>query len=190
VALSVAEGERAMSRDHRHRGTSLIELVIVISMSFVVLALVGVMLNGMWRTQRVMADHQATMNSIERFAQQFRQDAHTARDANLVKNDSADALQFQQNGKLVEYSVANSRVERTVKKADAVAARETYVLPDDSLVKFAVSQFEAGRLASVEVKYPPIYQTDPDVTGRREFQIEAAISASNSPSQPTGVQKQ
>jgi type II secretory pathway pseudopilin PulG len=169
----------ACLRDCRRSGSSLIEMLFVISLSVVVMAGVTILITGMWRAQRVMADHRTTMNSISQFAQQFRDDAHLAQNAILTKIGAAQALQLPQNGKSVEYRLENSSVERTVKKADAIVQRESYRLPAESLVEFEITPFEAGRLASVAIKSPAIYGTDADVAGRREFRVEAAIAATN-----------
>jgi hypothetical protein len=170
---------KASVQDRRRTGSSLLEMLLVISLSVVVMAGVTILITGMWRTQRVMVDHRTTMNSISQFAQQFRDDAHVAQDVNLLKIGEARALQLQENGKSVEYRLENSSVERTVKKADAIVQRESFRLPAESLVEFEITPFEAGRLASVAIKSPAIYGTDADVAGRREFRVEAAIAATS-----------
>ncbi|HEY2827731.1 MAG TPA: prepilin-type N-terminal cleavage/methylation domain-containing protein [Pirellulales bacterium] len=63
------------------RATSLIEMLIVITLMTVVMAIMGMLLNGAWRVQRAIEQHRLTLDTLQRLSTQFRTDVHSAASA-------------------------------------------------------------------------------------------------------------
>src|SRR5262245_9002199 len=75
------------ARQRRRAGFTLVEMMIVISLSSIVLATIGIVFQGLRSAQRAIGDHQTAIDSIARLAQQFRADVHSAEAAEIAAAD-------------------------------------------------------------------------------------------------------
>jgi prepilin-type N-terminal cleavage/methylation domain-containing protein len=116
----------------RRRGFTLVELLIVIAVASVVIALVGVCLSEMYRSERGIRRVLTQQAGMQRLALQFRTDAHEAKTATVtVPNNGteADGLQLTTgDGRTIAYRADAQAVERTVRKGDQIVHRDAFDL--------------------------------------------------------------
>ncbi|HTQ39138.1 MAG TPA: prepilin-type N-terminal cleavage/methylation domain-containing protein [Pirellulales bacterium] len=191
-------------RQHR-RAFTLVEMLVVTTMVSVVLSIVGVLLHGAWSVEQSDSDHRVLLDSMNRLAQQFRDDVHAAASVQIITPDAASAsskapatcsnnmnsanaqpisqfLAELAGGRRIEYVVDKSAINRTVRSGDAVNQRETYALPPNATIGWQVASLPAGseansRLASLLVDYPLALKNPAD-SAHRQLRVDALIGSS------------
>jgi prepilin-type N-terminal cleavage/methylation domain-containing protein len=186
----------------RRRAFTLVEMLVAISMSSVVLGVVGVLLHGAWQMQQSSSDHRTLLDGMNRLAQQFRDDVHAATSVTVVTPDAASAssgastassadeqaanaqpisqfLAELAGGQRIEYLVDKSAINRIVRSGDSVSQRETYVLAPGATIGWQVASLPEGseansRLASLLVDYPLASKT-PAPSVHRQLRVDALI---------------
>src|SRR5262249_26975667 len=122
----------------RTAGFTLVEMLLVISLSSIVLCTIGVIFHGLRSAQRALGEHQTAIDNIARLAEQFRADVHAAASAEITPvaessdNESPhDMLKLSQAGeKDIEYAADGNCVNRVAKSGDQITQRESYALPE------------------------------------------------------------
>ncbi len=142
----------------RRRGTSLVEVMVVITLSGILISATGICLHGLYRVEQDVREATVRRSAIDRLSLQFRIDAHTASEARVLADgtDSKPKLEFSSlNGMTVTYYQQNHQIVRTLRRADAVLHRDAYRIGRKHVASWRV---EAGDppTASVElVRKPP-----------------------------------
>lgn len=176
-----------MPNNHRHapfgrrrtfarpRGTSLVEVTAVISLSTVAAAIAVGLIGLLLRVDRTGRRHLEAMTGLTRLAEQFRRDAATSDEAALSEaaKDRGQRLRLSSaGGWSVEYVNEPARVVRRQRAGDTIAAHEGFILPEKSAALF---QLEAGESATfVSITLLPATKSAAAVT-RREWRAEAQI---------------
>ena len=113
----------------RSRGTTLVELLVVISVCSVIMSASGVLLHGMYRADKETRQAIAADASVARFSLQFRRDAHASDEVSLVTEASGKTtgILFRAAGRpSTEYRWQGSEVVRTVKESDKTVHRDSF----------------------------------------------------------------
>lgn len=113
----------------RSRGTTLVELLVVISVCSVVTSASGVLLHGMYRADKETRLAIATDASVARFSLQLRRDAHAADEASLLTETGGKTagIMFRGAGQpSIEYRWQGTDVVRTVKESEKTAHRDSF----------------------------------------------------------------
>lgn len=135
-------------RRKRRHGTTLIELVVVISISAVIGTAAAMLLATLLSADRGARRHLHQTGSLSRLAQQFRADAAAAEQANLepaaapgeASPPAAARLLFALPGDVsVAYAPEAGRVIRRESGGPGASRQESYALPEGSELKFSVA---------------------------------------------------
>ncbi|MGO8751032.1 MAG: prepilin-type N-terminal cleavage/methylation domain-containing protein [Thermoguttaceae bacterium] len=140
-----------MRNEHARSGHTLIEMLVALMLITFVFGTIGLMMHVAGDANRRVRDEVELEHGLSRFAAQLRSDAHQAQSA--TTRDSAApqarasvlslALPEQRT---IEYALVPHRVERVVRRGEAVLHRETYPLPASSLARW---HLETGRAATM-----------------------------------------
>lgn len=164
-------------------GTSLVEIVVVISLSSVLLGLVaatwGIFLQAD-RSQRSFSTGQA---GLLRLASQFRDDAHAAVafEPIIANNKNADdasepvGIRFDlTNGEAIRYENHSSQVVRIKTSSETgKSEREMYRLPQDYVANWPRSH-EIPRVVSLLISLPS--EQNSPTADRRAIQVDANLA--------------
>src|SRR5438045_3775634 len=121
------------------RGVSLVELLVVMSLSSVLLTTSAVVLHRMMLSHGKTRNVLAASRSALRLSDQFRSDVHRATGVTTENLDAPVVARLQLDGSnVVEYSYADGVVRRTRITDDKVTSREEYIFPANS--QLAVGQ--------------------------------------------------
>jgi hypothetical protein len=160
---------------HR-RGYTLVELLMVITMTTFVLATVGVMLHGVFRLRQTMVDQSQFVDHLSRLAEQFRNDAHAAE---AVKVLGPDLTVTMRGGKRIQYQIDTDGVSRTVYHNDEVMQRDSHFLPLEFQGTWKVDESPSGSKPMAGLQIAVVERDTPEQThDRRIFVIEAVVGSS------------
>ena len=122
----------------RSRGTTLVELLVVISVCSVIMSASGVLLHGMYRADKETRQAIAADASVARFSLQLRRDAHASDEVSLVTEASGKTggIMFRAAGQpSTEYRWQGTEVVRTVKESDKTVHRDSFMFePGTSVI--------------------------------------------------------
>jgi type II secretory pathway pseudopilin PulG len=113
----------------RSRGTTLVELLVVISVCSVIMSASGVLLHGMYRADKETRQAIATDATVARFSLQFRRDAHASDEVSLVTDTGGKTagVMFRATGQpSTEYRWQGTEIIRTVKESDKPVHRDSF----------------------------------------------------------------
>ena len=120
--------DRHIDRRARHRGVTLVEMLVVVTAASVLLGLVTVVLHTTFRAERKLRDQLALHRTIDRLARQFRADVHAA--GSQRQADEGQRLILNLPGQqAAEYRITDTRIIRTLQQNAHVRHREAYALP-------------------------------------------------------------
>lgn len=169
----------------RKGGFTLVEMLLVISLSSIVVCTVGVVFNGLRSAQRALGEHQTAIDNIARLAEQFRTDVHSAASAEIKPaaesgdNESPhNMLKLSQpNEKDIEYAADGSCVTRVVRSGDQVIQRESYALPERSQVRWELDDLSGStaKRASAHLSYP-LGDQELKFSDQRQLRIDAVVN--------------
>jgi prepilin-type N-terminal cleavage/methylation domain-containing protein len=114
------------------RGSSLVEIMIVIAISGVILALITALVGGMLKTEAQARQASRQSSELSRLSLRFRADAHSAAAARVEhtpENAARLTLDLGQN-RSIEFLAEEGRVDRIRKDGDAVVHRDSFVLAE------------------------------------------------------------
>jgi prepilin-type N-terminal cleavage/methylation domain-containing protein len=166
-------------------GFTLVEMLLVISLSSIVLCTVGVIFHGLRSAQRALGEHQTAIDNIARLAEQFRADVHAAASAEITpaaeSGDSEsphDMLKLSQPRETnIEYAVDDNCVNRVVKSGDQITQRESYALPERCQVRWQLDDWSGStaKRASAHLSYP-LGNQELQFSDQRQLRIDAIVN--------------
>jgi hypothetical protein len=171
---------QCQSRNFR-RGTSLIEIVLVMAALTLVLGLCTGLIHVVLRLDRTGRSYVVETTTIGRLSRQFRGDVHAARRARPVGGEAkgalAPGLELTLPGdreRTILYQARDRSLVRTQQHDDVIERRETYTLPFCPAPRFAVeTQTPAGQTWA-SLRLPRSTQPAP---GPKSLYHELAIEA-------------
>ena len=131
----------------RRSGKSLIEMLILISLTSVVLGIVSTTLVALFKTDRQVRRDVQQQTTLARLGSRFRTDAHAARSCQIDKTCDLTLA----DGRVIRYSFEGQRLSREVRRRDAIEHRDAFVLPDTAAVGFDKPASHAGRLVRLSI---------------------------------------
>ena len=135
------------------RGLTLIEMVVTISVAAVLTGLAISVLLVMYRAERSGRTQLAQANSLERLADQFRQDVHAALGETVATEKEPQHWRFDLPEKrIVQYKIANGAIAREESSDSKDVRRESYTLPKDSTVAVSVDRTANPPVVSLTIE--------------------------------------
>jgi len=143
-----------MRRDRQ--GTTLVELLVVISVCSVVISASGVLLHSMYRADKESRLAIESSAAVARLSLQFRRDAHAASEAELLNETNGKPVGVAFRSSLqpkIEYRQQGRAVVRTAKQADQVVHMDSFGLPAGTEFIWTL---EDGRtpVAAIQIAHP------------------------------------
>ncbi|HPM84738.1 MAG TPA: prepilin-type N-terminal cleavage/methylation domain-containing protein [Candidatus Anammoximicrobium sp.] len=138
------------------RGTTLIEMLVIISVCSVVMGASGVLLHGMYRADKENRLQIANGSAVARLSLQFRRDAHAAGEAELLKeaNGKAAGLVFRGSFQpTIEYRQQGRAIVRTAKQGDKVVHMDSFALPAGTEFNWTLEEGQPS-VAAVQIARP------------------------------------
>lgn len=131
------------------RGHSLIELLVVLAVSSSLLAVTVALLHTLFQMQQDGRKHLQDRRTVERLAEQFREDAHAATQLRPLAAGAGAAegpgWELPREGDLrIEYRLHANQLLRTEREKDKVLRRESFALPPDTSVTMGTAQTTPG----------------------------------------------
>ena len=138
------------------RGTTLVELLVIISVCSVVMCASGVLLHSMYRADKEGRLAIETGATVARLSLQFRRDAHAASEAELLNeaNGKASGLAFRGPFQpTIEYRQQGWAVVRRAKQGNKVVHLDSFGLPGGTEFVWTL---EVGQpsLAAIQIARP------------------------------------
>jgi|GEM_PF-2573438 len=118
----------------RRRGTSLVELMVVMSACVVVLTLSAELIHRAMHIQSRTTAVISAERSAQRLAAAFRRDVQDATQQ-LDGADDATLLRFEVGSEEIEYRKDGPTIERQVSREETVHAKEQFVFPQELNVR-------------------------------------------------------
>ncbi len=134
----------------RPRGTTLVELLVVITVCSAVMSASGVLLHGMYRADKDTRLAIAADASVARFSLQFRRDSHAAKEASLLTDGGGKTtgIVLRAAGQpAIEYRWHGTDVVRTVKESDKTTHRDSFRFASGSSVAWHLPSSDSSRVA-------------------------------------------
>jgi prepilin-type N-terminal cleavage/methylation domain-containing protein len=167
----------SQGRTMRRRGFTLVEMTVVVSLASIVLGGVAVLLQGIWRAERSVANHRTNMAAMFRIGELFRDDVHAGKftDAALPPNGPpVDEIAFVLPGdRTVEYSSSDAQIERIVRVKEEVVHQDTFSLPAGSTAGWHLADQEPYRVTLLITIPQGAKQLDP--ADKRIIRIDATM---------------
>jgi len=141
----------------RSRGTTLVELLVVISVCSVIMSASGVLLHGMYRADKDTRQAIAIDASVARFSLQFRRDSHVADEVSVVNEAGGKTagIVFRAAGQpSTEYRWQGTDVARTVKESDKIVHRDSFRFGPGTSVTWQLPP-SGSRLVAVQISRVP-----------------------------------
>lgn len=158
----------------QRRGITLVELMVVVTMSGVIFSAAAVCLHGMYRADQRVRQESLHRSAVSRLARQLRTDAHRAVTARQLDDspDGDQGLVFAGPWKrTIEYRVQDSEILRTVKDGDQVLHRDAFRLQRGARVAW---QIDDGRIPMAAVQIVRASRGGADASDLQD-RIEAAV---------------
>jgi type II secretory pathway pseudopilin PulG len=163
----------------RRSGKSLIEMLILISLTSVVLGTVATTLVALFKTDRQVRRDVEQQTTLARLGSRFRTDAHAARSCQIGK---ACDLSWP-DGRVVRYALEGHRLSREVRRGDSIEHHDTFVLPDTAAVRFEQPADRGGRLVRLSITAKE-HTDKPFLTAVRPATIDAAVGLALAKQEP------
>ncbi len=135
------------------RGLTLIEMVVTISVAATLTGIAISILLVMFRAERNGRTQLAEAKSLERLADQFRQDVHAAVGETLANGKDPQQWRFDLPEKrIVQYKIAGGAISREESSDSKDVRRESYTLPKDSTVAVTVDRTTKPAVVSLTIE--------------------------------------
>jgi prepilin-type N-terminal cleavage/methylation domain-containing protein len=135
------------------RGLTLIEMVVTISVAAVLTGLAISVLLVMYRVEQNGRTQLAQAKSLERLADQFRQDVHAAVGETVATEKEPQHWRFDLPEKrIVQYKIADGTISREDSTDAQNVRRESYTLPKDSTVAVSVDRTTNPAVVSLTIE--------------------------------------
>ena len=180
-------------RRKQRRGHSLIELLVVISVGSALLAVSVGLLHTLLQMQQGGRKHLQQRRTLERLADQFREDVHAA---TQVRATAAGPGQAEGPGwelprdpeHTVEYRLQEDNLVRTERQKDKVLRRESFALPQGATVSMETPKMGIAETAPglVTLRIVPLLPSERQPAGQprapgaaspgRTIRVDAALA--------------
>jgi type II secretory pathway component PulJ len=154
----------------RRSGKTLIEMLILISLTSVILGIVATTLIALFKTDRQVRRDLEQQTTLARLGSRFRTDAHAAKSCQIDKTCDL-ALP---DGRVIRYSLEGQRLSREVRRNGTVEHRDAFVLADTAAVRFEQPATQGGRLVRLSIAAKE-FSDKPYLTAVRPATIDAAV---------------
>ena len=171
----------------QRRGITLVELMVVVTMSGVIFSAAAVCLHSMYRADQRVRQETLHRSAVSRLARQFRTDAHRAVAARQLDDNPADAqgLVFAGPSKrTIEYRVQDSEILRTVKDGEQVRHRDAFRLERGARVAWQIDDGPKPMAAVQIVRASPGGAASNGLQDRIEAAVGVIVGGSASPIRP------
>lgn len=139
------------------RGTTLLELIVLITLISVALTAAATTLVALLRIERQVRSDQLQQQSLAALASHWRTDAHAAITASVTE----DCVFTLADGRTIRYVYSAPRVVREVHQGDEVVHRDAFVVSPRAVVAFSISGDAPPHLARLSISAtaepPPAY---------------------------------
>ena len=163
------------------RGVGLVELLVMLAGGSVLLGTVAVLIGVMFRSEQHSARKVSTALSADRLSRQFRQDAHSAVKAELMRDQETPGLQFIIDGdRRVSYMAGDDRMVRTVTATNGRKRHDQYRIArgewafhlthDDRLAELDCTRTDHVSTGDVTI---PVLHVEAAVQGRKSASAPA-----------------
>jgi len=116
-------------------GTTLLELLLILTITSAVMGLVGMLLQQMLRADRALRSTANTVSHVARLESLFRHDAWSAATSELVPGEHSSKLLLDSpEGPRVEYEARGNLLHRKVFRHDRLALQDLFAFPHGSTV--------------------------------------------------------
>jgi type II secretory pathway component PulJ len=136
---------------NRRRGTSLVELLVVINASVLVLGLIAGTIQSLARTSRASERHLVDGNRLVRCCESFRRAAWAASAAECTADNRMITLEFDAN-RAVEFRAIGNSVVETERHGGNPVRQQHYVLPNQCQIQFSVRSGDGQAVASASIE--------------------------------------
>ncbi len=138
------------------RGTTLVELLVIISVCSVVMCASGVLLHSMYRADKESRLAIENGAAVARLSLQFRRDAHSVSQAELLNEPNGKAAGLAFRGPFqptIEYRQQDRAIVRRAKQADKVVHMDSFGLPAGTELVWTLEQGRPS-VAVIEMARP------------------------------------
>ena len=135
----------------KRSGYTLVECIVIVSISAVILSMVGTLIASLSRAQRRYDEQIRLVRVVDQLGMRFRADIRAASGLPVERIDvglrtlAIPVAEHQTR----EYQAEPNRVVRTVKRGDTVEHRDVYLLPPGTEVGWRISEDEQRNLAAM-----------------------------------------
>lgn len=139
------------------RGYTLIELLIVMSMSVAVTGGSVVCISTVLKSERSSAAAVHESLVIARLRQVWSDDVHQTQESKFGSGDQGETSQCQltlRDGRLVQYRSTNRGIMREAQRNQVIEKRDVFQFPEGT--RFEIQQIDESRLARLTVIHPTI----------------------------------
>lgn len=134
----------------RHRGYTLVEMLVVIFLMSTVMPLAAVAIHRMWRMEQQGRRSSEEQLQVARVAQLFRRDSHAAQRGDV----SEGTLRLEiDDGSRIEYRPRSGALDRVVVRDGKTVHRDTFRLSHDTQVALTIREVHDLRCAQLTL--PP-----------------------------------
>ncbi len=135
------------------RAFTLVEMIVAISVGATLMGIAMSLLLVMFRTEQNGRSQLAQAESLERLANQFRQDVHAAIGRTVPSGKDLHDWRFDLTAnRSVQYRVAENAISREQRSGAKQVRRESFRLPQDSTVAIAVDRAANPPLVSLTIE--------------------------------------
>lgn len=166
---------------NRRRGIMLVEVIMAITIATAVIGVLTVAVSRLILSNAAAHEHLQTVVTLGRLGEQFRRDAHAARDATIeAAPEQPTRLKLQGDADwAVEYEITPDGLQRVATAAGQAEHRDRFVLPGMKFLGWKMD--EDGRAISLLVGRLARPATDePALSGR--FSIDGLLARAEQPS--------
>ena len=153
------------------RALTLIEMIVTISVAATLTGIALCLLVVMLRAERSGRAHVAEAESLDRLADQFRQDVHAAVGEAVVSGKDLHQWRLDLTGnRTVQYTIADNDISRNERAGSKDVRRESYKLPGGSTVAVAVDRATNPPLVSLTIELK-----DASLRSAHPYRVEAVL---------------
>jgi len=154
-------------------GKTLVEMLILISLTSVILGTAATTLIALFKTDRQVRRDLEQQTTLARLGSRFRTDAHAAKSCQI--GETCDLT--WPDGHVVRYALEGRRLSREVRRNGAVEHRDAFLLADTAEVRFEQPATHSGRLVRLSITAKQ-HSDKPYLTAVRPATIDAAVGLS------------
>lgn len=156
-----------------HRGFTLIEMLIVITIFVFLLATAAMAIGTLFRAQSDLQDELIDANTTTRLAVQLRADAHLANSAEITREDATTTVRLLLPNANISYVTEARRIIRRETHGEREVHREVFSLLEGTTTDWALSAEQPAFLTLTTSFVSPALRAS--VARPREYRIETSI---------------